>query len=196
MRVGASRTAPDLTITAPHRSALAPAAQPRPASPRRALPSARVSKRVPIPCKSGVPVQCSLTLKDRPSIRAPRSASAIEAFNGPASRSARSKPARAVARAKRLSLGTRFSPTSRRRRWPDARASQTAVEVAGVPKTLPDEMRPRRRTSGMLLSPPRDQAGNRPPQQTMISRGLGPPIDPPRPAKSAQSACPPRRLAK
>src|ERR1700722_1793392 len=61
MRVGASRTAPDLTITAPHRSALAPAAQPRPASPRRALPAARVSKRVPIPCKSGVPVQCSLT---------------------------------------------------------------------------------------------------------------------------------------
>ena len=61
MRVGASRTAPDLTITAPHRSALAPAAQPRPASPRRALPSARVSKRVPIPRKSGVPVQCSLT---------------------------------------------------------------------------------------------------------------------------------------
>src|SRR6185437_13674434 len=44
MRVGASRTAPDLTITAPHRSALAPAAQPRPATPRRALPSARVSK--------------------------------------------------------------------------------------------------------------------------------------------------------
>src|SRR5580700_8622670 len=61
MRVGASRTAPDLTITAPHRSALAPAAQPRPASPRRALPAARVSKKVPIPCKSGVPVQCSLT---------------------------------------------------------------------------------------------------------------------------------------
>jgi hypothetical protein len=61
MRVGASRTAPDLTITAPHRSALAPAAQPRPASPRRALPSARVSKRVPIPYKSGVPIQCSLT---------------------------------------------------------------------------------------------------------------------------------------
>ena len=62
MRVGASRTAPDLTITAPHRPALAPPAHPRPASPRRALPSARVSKRVPIPCKSGVPVQCSLTV--------------------------------------------------------------------------------------------------------------------------------------
>src|SRR5580693_7880112 len=61
MRVGASRTAPDLTITAPNRSALAQAAQPRPASPRRALPSARVSKRVPIPCKYGEPVQCSLT---------------------------------------------------------------------------------------------------------------------------------------
>ena len=63
MRVGASRTAPDLTITAPLRSALAPAAQPRPASPPRALLSARGSKRVPIPCKSGVPVQCSLTTR-------------------------------------------------------------------------------------------------------------------------------------
>ena len=74
MRVGASRTAPDLTITAPHRSALAPAAQPRPASPRRALPSARVSKRVPIPRKSGVPVQCSLTahrVNDRDLINRP-----------------------------------------------------------------------------------------------------------------------------
>jgi hypothetical protein len=37
MRAGASRTAPDLT-TAPRRSALAPAAQPGAASPRRALP--------------------------------------------------------------------------------------------------------------------------------------------------------------
>ena len=37
-RAGASRTAPDRQKTAPNRSALAPAAQPRPAPPGRALP--------------------------------------------------------------------------------------------------------------------------------------------------------------
>src|SRR6202046_4448849 len=86
MRVGASRTAPDLTITAPHRSALAPAAQPRPASPRRALPAARVSKRVPIPCKSGVPVQCSLTIHQRSSVEWTRTAFRLETCAGDAVR--------------------------------------------------------------------------------------------------------------
>jgi hypothetical protein len=62
-KVGASRTAPDARNSHLNRTALAPAAQPRPAPPGRALPEAPIAAtRVPIRCKSGVPFRWSLTI--------------------------------------------------------------------------------------------------------------------------------------
>ena len=71
----------------------------------------------------------------------PRSASAIEPFNGRASRSARPKPARAVARAKRRPLGDKVlankpPPTPARR----ASKPRLRSKVARVSKTLTDEI--------------------------------------------------------
>src|SRR5271165_2415191 len=58
-----SRTAPDRpTSPAPHRTALAPAAQPRPAPPGRALPSAPFTRGVNFGRRSGVTFRRRLTV--------------------------------------------------------------------------------------------------------------------------------------
>src|SRR5208337_4542112 len=62
-RAGASKTAPDRpTSPAPHRTALAPAAQPRPAPPGRALPSAPFTRGVNFGRRSGVTFRRRLTI--------------------------------------------------------------------------------------------------------------------------------------